>query len=340
MTTTTPWTSTTAAALTAALDSAVHERGVPGGVFVLGETAAGGRAARTVRACGVVAPECGPAAPDEHTRYDLASLTKITATWALTGRAVAAGLLDLDEPLRERFPGLPAPGGLLTVRRLMSHTSGMQPETRLDRYLLADRPLAELLCAAPLFSEPGSEHRYIDRGFVLLGLLLTAAYGRPLQASADLLWDELGMHETEFGPLRRSPQVAPTEQRLRGAPRTWGVPHDPNSALLGGVAGHAGVFSTAHDLATFAEHLLAGDPWLARSLRPQAAIEPGRSRGLAWILTDGGVAYHHGYTGTSLYLAPAAGRYLVLLTNAVYHGFSAARLTPLRDLAVTLLEQP
>jgi CubicO group peptidase (beta-lactamase class C family) len=336
VTTTTPWTSTAAAALADALETAVHHRGVPGGVVLLGDSAGTGR---LVHARGTVAPECGPAAPDEHTRYDLASLTKITSTWALTGRALTAGLLGLDEPIATRFPELPMPGGGLTVRQLLTHSSGLEPVTRLDRYLLTDRPLAELLCAAPLVSPPGREHRYIDRGFVLLGLLLAAAHRRPLEVLADEYWAETGMTETEFGPLRRSPRVAPTEQRLRGAPRTWGVPHDPNAALLGGVAGHAGVFSTAADLATFAEHLLAGDRWLAESLRPQIAIEPGRSRGLCWIVTDAGVAYHHGYTGTSLYLSPATGRYLVLLTNAVYHGFSASRLSPLRDLALALLEQ-
>ncbi|WP_405013618.1 serine hydrolase domain-containing protein [Kitasatospora sp. NBC_01539] len=341
MTTTTPWAPAAAAALADALDHAVRERGVPGGVLVLGDTRAGPAADRSVAARGAVAPECGPAAPDEHTRYDLASLTKITATWALTGRAIAAGLLDLDTPLGERFPELPVPGALLTVRGLLSHSAGLQPETRLDRYLHLDRPLAELLCAERLVATPGSEHRYINRGFVLLGLLLEAAHRQPLDRLADEMWRETGMYETEFGPVQRSPTVAPTEQRLRGAPRTWGIPHDPNAALLNGVAGHAGVFSTAADLAVFAEHLLTGDdPWLAASLHPQIASDPGRSRGLAWLVTDTGVAYHHGYTGTSLFLSPATGRYVVLLTNAVYHGFSSSRLTPLRDLALAELAGP
>ncbi|MGW4381625.1 serine hydrolase, partial [Kitasatospora sp. NPDC004531] len=134
-------------------------------------------------------------------------------------------------------------------------------------------------------------------------------------------------------------QVAPTEQRLLGAPRTWGVPHDPSAALLGGVAGHAGVFSCAEDLAAWAEHLLAGSSpladWFAESLRPGPAVEPGVHRGLAWLVTDdGAAAYHHGYTGTSLFLAPPTGRYVVLCTNAVYHGWDRARLADLRTLAL------
>ncbi|WP_431683891.1 serine hydrolase domain-containing protein [Kitasatospora sp. KL5] len=336
-----PWTPAAAAALADSLDHAVRERGVPGGVLVLGTADSGPGSGRTVVSRGTVGPECGPAAPDEHTRYDIASLTKIIATWALTGRALAADLLDLDTPLRSRFPDLPAPGGLLTVRQLLSHSAGLQPETRLDRYLHIDRPLAELLCAEQLVATPGTEHRYINRGYVLLGLLLAAAHDRPLDALADRLWGELGMRETEFGPIRRSPQVAPTEQRLRGAPRTWGIPHDPNAALLNGVAGHAGAFSTAADLALFAEHLLTtDDPWPAASLAPQIAVEPGRTRGLGWLLTEAGAAYHHGYTGTSLFFSPGTGRYAVLLTNAVYHGFSGSRLTPLRDRVLAALTAP
>ncbi|MEV4182233.1 serine hydrolase, partial [Streptosporangium canum] len=127
-----------------------------------------------------------------------------------------------------------------------------------------------------------------------------------------------------------------------GAPRIWGAAHDDNAALMGGVAGHAGVFSTPGDLAVYARELLAayahGDglgDWLRTSLVPQAAIEPGLDRGLSWILAaGGGVAYHHGFTGTSLYLAPAAGRYLVICTNAVYHGAARTRLAPLRVLAL------
>ncbi|MFD0348218.1 serine hydrolase [Kitasatospora aburaviensis] len=121
------------------------------------------------------------------------------------------------------------------------------------------------------------------------------------------------------------------------------MPHDDNAALLGGVAGHAGVFTTPADLATFATHLLSSHAidgpmgrWLACSMQRQAEIEPGLDRGLAWILADEGrVAYHHGFTGTSLYLAPTTGRYLAICTNAVYHHQdNRTRLAPLRTLAL------
>ncbi|BAJ28206.1 MULTISPECIES: serine hydrolase domain-containing protein [Kitasatospora] len=332
------WARETAAALGAVLGEAVDGGRFPGGVLVAGQAGAG----RAVAGRGLVAPECGDARPDEHTRYDLASLTKVLATWPLVGEAVRAGLLDPDAPLRAAFPRLPAPGADLTTAQLMSHTAGLLPHTGLARYEHTGRPLAEHLCAEPLVSAPGARHRYVDRGFVLLGLLLPDLLGRPLHELADRLWRGLGLTATAYGPLPRGPRLAPTEQRLGGAPRTWGVPHDPGAALLGGVAGHAGVFSTAADLARYAEHLLGGDgplpAWFARSRRPLADVEPGLRRGLAWLVTaDGAVAYHHGFTGTSLYLAPGTGRYVVLCTNAVYHGWDRSRLAPLRTLALRSL---
>ncbi|MEV4555770.1 serine hydrolase domain-containing protein [Kitasatospora sp. NPDC049285] len=332
------WTADSAAALDAALDAAVNAGQFPGGVLVIGQSGTG----RQVVSRGVVAPECGPAAPDEHTRYDLASLTKVLATWPLVGEAVRTGLLDLDAPLRSLRPELPSPGADLTVRHLLTHTSGLYPQTGLARYEHTGRPLIEHLCAEPLVSEPGTHHRYIDRGFILLGLLLPALLGQPLHLLADRLWRDLGLTSTTYGPLARDPRIAPTEQRLADAPRTWGIPHDPSAALLGGVAGHAGVFSTAADLATFAEHLLKPPgplpTWFEQSRHPQTTVEPGLHRGLAWLVTENdAVTYHHGFTGTSLFLAPHSRRYVVLCSNAVYHGWDRTRLAGLRSLALHLL---
>lgn len=137
---------------------------------------------------------------------------------------------------------------------------------------------------------------------------------QPLDQLAAAMWKSLGMPEVMYGPLNRSSRVAPTERRIPGAPRIRGAAHDDNAALLGGVAGHAGVFATPHSLAQYAQRLLTAcadetdadlGEWMRASLVPQIAIEPGLDRGLSWILAAGGrVAYHHGFTGTSLYLAP------------------------------------
>jgi CubicO group peptidase (beta-lactamase class C family) len=337
MTAPAPFPASTLARLQRALDGLVTCGGSPGGVIVCGT----GTGERDILAAGIIAPECGDAEPDAATRYDIASLTKVVATCPLGGQAW--NLADLDRPVCEFLPLIagPAPSGAATIRQLLTHTAGLQPATRLDQYLGASTPLHELICAEPLDTPPGP-HRYINRGFILLGLALAHINSTPLHELAAAYWDGLGMKDTTYGPVTRTSRVAPTEQVLAGAPRIWGGPHDQNAALMGGVAGHAGVFSTPADLATYAEHLLtshaagsADGDWLHRSMIAHVAIQPGASRGLAWVLThDGMIAGHHGFTGTSLFLNPGNGRYIVICTNAVYHGRPGERLRPLRDLAL------
>ncbi|MGW5346056.1 serine hydrolase domain-containing protein [Streptomyces sp. NPDC004050] len=323
------------ARLAEALDQAVADGATPGGVIALGTLH---DAPRFLKA-GRIADELGDTAPGADTAYDIASLTKVVATWPLVCQALDTKLLSRTAPVREFLPSIdgPAPSGEATIEQLLTHTAGLKASTRLDQYRGTETPLHELLCREPLEAEPG-EHRYINRGYILLGLALAHTHGRPLDELGRALWDDLGMTSTTYGPVARGPQAAPTECRIPGAPRIWGTPHDDNAALLGGVAGHAGVFSTARDLARYAEYLI--DPasplhgWLRASMLPAAPIETGLDRGLSWICAPGGVAYHHGFTGTSLYLNPAAGRYLAVCTNAVYHGEARKKIAPLRTLAL------
>ncbi|MET3987158.1 serine hydrolase domain-containing protein [Streptomyces sp. PvR034] len=334
-----PFTTAEVEGLREALEEVVADGATPGGVVVCG-TAAGDRA---VLSAGMVSPFTHQKRPDAHTVYDVASLTKVTATWPLVGRAVASGLMELDAPVRDVLPPMEGhlPGAAVSVRRLLSHTSGLRAATRFDLYDLTSRPLHELICAEPLESLPGT-HRYINRGYVLLGLALAHVHGEPLDRLAAAFWAELGMADTAYGPLPQSERVAPTERR-DAHDRLWGAVHDENAAAMGDVAGHAGVFAPAADLATYAEHLLSAAPddvlggWLRESLAPVAEIDPGRHRGLGWIVTaDGAVAHHHGFTGTSLFLAPTTGRYVVITTNAIHDGPTArTRITPLRERALT-----
>ncbi|MGY0462991.1 serine hydrolase domain-containing protein [Kitasatospora sp. cg17-2] len=340
MTNAVPWKPNALADLRDCLDLMTADGTVPGGVIAHGtfDTEPG------YLASGVVAPECGDARPGPDTVYDVASLTKVLATWPLVGTSLMDGF-TLDTPIRDLLTGIPAeaPGGEVTARQILAHTSGLRADTRLDRYRGRTEPLAELICGEDLIAEPGAGHRYINRGFILLGLALAHYRCQRLDELAAELWQHLDLTSTTYGPVPRSALVAPTEQRLAGGPRLWGMPHDDNAALLGGVAGHAGVFTTPADLAAFATHLLSSHAtdgplgrWLAHSMQPQAEIEAGLDRGLAWILADESrVAYHHGFTGTSLYLAPATGRYLAICTNAVYHHQdNRTRLAPLRTLAL------
>ncbi|MFC5724358.1 serine hydrolase domain-containing protein [Streptomyces gamaensis] len=333
-----PFTTDDTERLRETLQEIVTDGATPGGVLVTGTTDGD----QHVVTAGTIATECGPQPPTAHTLYDIASLTKVVATWPLIGQAVQEGLIDLDGPVRDILPVMTGetPSGEATVRQLLAHTSGLRASTRLDHYRGTELPLHEAMCREPLENSTGA-HRYINRGYILLGLALAHVHRRPLDRLAARTWGTFGMTATTYGPVTRTPQVAPTEQRFPGAPRIWGTAHDDNAVLLGGVAGHAGVFSTPSDLATYARVLLTGEEngvlgdWLRSSTVPQAAIEPGLDRGLSWILAHGGtVAYHHGFTGTSLYLAPPTGRYLVICTNAVYYGPARTRLAPLRALAL------
>ncbi|GAA2463212.1 serine hydrolase domain-containing protein [Streptomyces macrosporus] len=326
------------ARLADALDQAIADGAAPGGVIALGTRDASPR----FLTAGRIALELGDLAPDEHILYDLASLTKVTATWPLVCQAIDTGLLDRTTLIRELLPHMdgPAPSGKATIGQLLTHTAGLKASTRLDLYRGGETPLHELMLREDLETKPGT-HRYINRGYILLGLALAHVTGRHLADLGRDLWDRIGMTATCYGPLARTSQVAPTEQRIPGAPRMWGIPHDDNATLLGGAAGHAGVFSTAHDLARYADRLFDPDAdlhaWLRASMLPVAPIEPGLDRGLSWIVAPGPVAYHHGFTGTSLYLAPDTGRYLAICTNAVYGSEVRSRIAPLRALALKII---
>jgi len=280
-------------------------------------------------------------APD--VAYDVASLTKVMATWPLVGQAVAEGLLDLDAPMSEYLHAEGLPGARVTARQILTHTSRLNPVTWLERYVGTDQDLGEAILADPL-EDPG--YQYVDRGFILLGLLLERLYGTSLDRLAGDLWDELGMRSTTFGPLTRSPAVAPTERRLPGAGPAWGVVHDEAAALMGGVAGHAGAFSTAIDLGAFAREMLRlheGGPgpvpssFVRMSWQPHVDAGQRLWRGLGWLITPEGVVYHNGFTGTSLFLHPDSGRYVGVLTNAVHYGRDRVGLGDLRSAARSAL---
>ncbi|GAA3727864.1 CubicO group peptidase (beta-lactamase class C family) [Spinactinospora alkalitolerans] len=325
------WVADTGTEIRGVLKVMVDAGWLPGGVAVVGTGSMWEFVAVGEIGTGL---DGAPAAPDVY--YDVASLTKVMATWPLVGQAVAEGLLDLDAPMSEYVGGGPYAGGAVTTRQILTHTSRLNPVTWLERYVGTEQDLIEAILLEPLEEEG---HRYIDRGFILLGLLLERLLGEPLDRLAARVWRPAGMSATAYGPLPRTPSVAPTEQRIPGTAPTWGVVHDEAAALMGGVAGHAGVFSTATDLGAFARRLLlvhSGEDgpsafarFVRRSWRPQVPVGEHYARGLAWLVTEEGLVYHNGYTGTSLYMHPETGRYVGLLTNAVHHG---RRRTGLFDL--------
>ena len=254
------------------------------------------------------------------TLFDIASLTKPLATVTLTMMALEAGRLALDDRPRPE----------LTVAQLLAHASGLP----------AWKPLgatrAEVLRAVetePLESAPGTQSRYSDLGFILLGAAVERALGRPLdEAFAARVARPLGLG-TAYGP-RDPAACAPTEGTLRG------VVHDENARALGGVAGHAGLFSTAHDVSRLTHALVAAwngvrstVPRLVPPARVRQFWSPSGVPGSTWCLgwdrpaptgSSAGARWprdgvgHLGFTGCSLWIDPPRGRWVVLLSNRVH----------------------
>ncbi|MDA2809619.1 serine hydrolase [Nocardiopsis sp. RSe5-2] len=337
-----PWVNSASDTLKHALEDMVTDRLTPGAAAAIG--APDDRALVAVGTTGVDGEH--PATPE--TYYDIASLTKVVATWPLVGRAVADGLVGLDAPLAKYFPDLAPqshPGLKATMRQILTHTSGLMPSTRLDRYIGDERYIAEAILAEPLGTV--GEQRYINRGFILAGLMLERLRGEPLGRLLDAHMSTVGVAGIGYGPFTRSAQVAPTERRIGGAHPVHGTVHDENAALLGGMAGHAGVFATAEGLADYTSAIIRArseeapvGAFVRESWHPMTRVDELTHRGLAWLIRDGGVVYHHGFTGTSLFLHPDTGRYLVLLTNAIAFGRERRGLADVRRVALGLLEQP
>lgn len=326
------WLTETGARLRGVLKVMVDAGWLPGGTAVIGT---GGM--WEFVAVGRISDEY-ETAPD--VSYDVASLTKVMATWPLVGQAVAEGLLDLDTPVSEYLDVDGAlPGAGVTTRQILTHTSRLNQVTWLERHVGTGQHLAEAILSDPL-EEPG--YQYIDQGFILLGLVLENLYGTGLDRLAGDLWEEMGMGSTSYGPLGRSPSVAPTERRLAGAAPDWGVVHDEAASLMGGVAGHAGAFTTAIDMGAFAREMLrlheggrgpVPKPFVRASWQPHVDAGHRLSRGLGWLVTPEGIVYHNGFTGTGLFIHPRSGRYVGVLTNAVHYGRDRTGLTDLRSAA-------
>jgi CubicO group peptidase (beta-lactamase class C family) len=285
-----------------------------------------------------------PARPD--TIFDLASVSKLFTT-IVALQQVERGRVDLDEPVARYLPEFAAGGKeSVRVRMLLTHTSGLPAFTPLwSSYPTPAERLAAAL-ATPLAggATPGGQYVYSDLGLIALGTLVERVTGRPL---ADLVrtgvTGPLGMRDTGYNPPpERRDRVAATEyQPYAGRGMVWGEVHDENAWSLGGVAGHAGVFSTAGDLAILCQTLLNGG-WYrgARVLREEtvraalvnqnASLEsrfPESDRGLGfelnkhWYMGPLGspVAFGHtGFTGTSIVIDPLSHSFVVLLTNRVH----------------------
>ncbi|QDO04259.1 beta-lactamase family protein [Streptomyces sp. S1A1-8] len=264
-----------------------------------------------------------------HTPFDLASLTKLFTAVAAV-QQLERGTLGIDARVGAYLPEFRAASAHdITVRQLLTHTSGLRPELPLYDCPDDAARLALLRAEAPS-SRPG-EYVYSDLNLILLQHVLERVTGRTLDVLIrDGITRPLGMTATSFGPCAGAAatedQRRPWGKADRGMLR--GVVHDENAWAFGGVAGHAGLFSTAHDLAVFCRTLLAGGSYgPARILGPdfvELMLTPpglGFAVDQPWFmgaLAGRGAAGHTGFTGTSLVLDPATDTFLVLLANTVH----------------------
>jgi len=281
------------------------------------------------------------------TVFDLASLTKVVATTTVTLALATRGELELSDPVAGYLPDAVACRDAgVTVAHVLTHTSGLPGSRRFYRWCRSRQELLRDLCQTPLSQPPGTRVAYSDPGFMLLGEVVAAVAGEPLDAAVRrLVTGPLGLTATGFKPNGPAARFAATERRADGTAWT-GTVHDENARLLGGVAGHAGLFASVDDLARFAAWWVRDDDAVvpAALRRAAAACQTeglGGRRGYGWacrgdafdILGRGwspAAVSHTGFTGTSLALDPASGLWVVLLTNAVHAGRDATAVQALR----------
>jgi CubicO group peptidase (beta-lactamase class C family) len=275
----------------------------------------------------------------ERTMYDLASLTKIVATTAATMVLVDRGKLQLDERVTHYLPAFR--GGMkdqVTIRDLLTHRSGLPAGRDMPRGASVESARNAVL-ATSLVRAPGSEYEYSDLGMDVMGFVIERVTHQPLdQFLRRAVYTPLGMRSTMFRPdasLRA--RIAPTE-----TPVARGEVHDPMARALGGVAGNAGLFSTASDLAVFAQLMLdggvAGSTRLFADSIAREFTKPGPGwRGLGWQTCpgDGSCGHylstrafgHTGFTGTSMWIDPERDLVVIVLTNWI-HGRASGGVAP------------
>ncbi len=309
---------------------AVADKQLPGGVLWL---ESGGNAYH--RAYGLRAIEPAAETMTEDTLFDAASLTKVVATTPSILLLLERGKLKLDAPARDYLPEFKNPE-TITVRHLLTHTSGLRPGlSRWPAWTGYDTGI-RMACAETSTTKPGAAFRYSDINFILLGEIVRRVSGLPLNEFAQKeLYGPLKMKDTGYLPAtNRYPRVAPTE-RISGQ-CLRGQVHDPTARAMGGVAGHAGVFTTAADLARYARMFLNGGeldgvrvfrPETVRLMTtPQAPAAANTVRGLGWDIDSPyagprgkcfpvGSYGHSGWTGTSLWIDPASRTFLIFLSN-------------------------
>jgi len=280
--------------------------------------------------------------------YDVASLTKPIVTTTAVMLLAQQGRLNLDRPVANYLPEFaaaaksdpnPAWRARITPRMLLLHDSGLPDHRDFFKEAKGHDGILARVFAEPLVSDPGKEIVYSDLGFILLGEIVERLTGESLDTFAKRdIFQPLGMDRSMFNPPRKLREdIAPTEKDTTIRKRQiWGEVHDENAWAMGGVAGHAGLFSTADDISVFAQMILNGGIYGHERLLSRATIQEftarhtigNSSRTLGWDVPEAESSSsghyfspasfgHLGFTGTSLWIDPDRKLFVVLLTNRV-----------------------
>jgi CubicO group peptidase (beta-lactamase class C family) len=308
--------------------------------------------AEGVAASGVIGAVAWDGAPaDRDTWWDLASVTKPIVALAVMS-LVQSGSLTLDDTVADHLPDYrDTDKAGITVRQLLTHTSGIPGQLPMYHWCHTREEMLAGIRELPLQFQPGTDVTYTSQGFIVLGLVAEAASGLPLDALVrQRVTEPAGMGRTRFGlPVEVRPQAAATEDCPWRGRVVQGTVHDENAEVLGGVAGHAGLFAPLADLESLAGMLCGGgrneDAVVLSRATVAVMTAPATDhlrlrRCLGWQGRDGtsspagdlagpNTYGHTGFTGTSIWIDPDAGRYVVLLTNRVHptrRGMQIARV--------------
>jgi uncharacterized protein YbbC (DUF1343 family)/CubicO group peptidase (beta-lactamase class C family) len=321
------------ASVDAVITQAIHDGNIPGAVLLVGHN----RQVIYRKAYGNRALEPRREPMTLETIFDLASLTKVVATTTAVMKLVEQGKIRLNDPVAKYLPEFGQNGKEdITVRQLLTHYSGLGPDLDLKTIWEGKETAYRMAFGEAPEAPPGSRFSYSDVNFIVLGAMVERVSGETLDKYCERrIFAPLKMMHTRFTPpagLR--PKIAPTqydenEHMLRG------VVHDPTARRMGGVAGHAGLFSTADDLAKFSQALLNGGGGVLSALSVEKMTRPEQPpsapvlRGFGWDIDSPfssnrgdllpvGSYGHTGFTGTSMWIDPTTQTYIILLANAVH----------------------
>ena len=341
-------------ALDQVIDTAIQQDKLPGAVVLVGHN---GQVVYR-KAYGQRAEVPNREAMTVDTIFDCASMTKVIATTASLMKLFEQGRFRLNDKVTDYIPEFQDGKSDITIRNLFTHFSGLPPDVLLKPEWSGNQTGLRLAYTTKPTGPPGVRQVYSDINFILLGELVHRLSGQTLDEFAKQnIFVPLGMRETTFlPPASWIPRIAPTERPDKTSPPLRGIVHDPTARYMGGVAGHAGMFSTADDLARFAQMMLNGGELdgvhlfnpltVAKFTEPQSPPDQPILRGLGWDIDSPyssnrgelfpiGSYGHTGFTGTSIWIDPSTKSYVILLANSV-HPDGRPSLAPLRAKVATI----